>query len=77
MRLKVDERARKEVLEAGVDCWLPPLLHLASMGWRRRQRGEGGGEWQVRGQVGVDDRLSLLTARQGLVGLCLTHIPCT
>lgn len=52
MRLKVDDRARKDVLEAGADCWLPPLLHLASMGWRRRQlqqRGAAGGgeEWQV------------------------------
>lgn len=48
MRLKVDERARKGMLEAGLDCWLPPLLHLASMAWRRRQRDQqGGGEWQV------------------------------
>ncbi len=62
MRLKVDDRARKEMLEAGIECWLPPLLHLASMGcWRHRRQqreeenaastGTGGGieQWQVGG----------------------------
>ncbi|GAB5037522.1 Hypothetical protein NocV09_08400150 [Nannochloropsis oceanica] len=42
LTLKADEKARRGVLDAGREFWLPHLLRLAAMGWRKRE--EGGGE---------------------------------
>lgn len=50
IKLKVDDRARQEVLASGVEGWLSPLLRLAAMSVTRWKGGEekGGEEWEVR-----------------------------